>query len=614
MRLQPSSTVVYDEQLGMTFTQDFTSMLYNVTAVEQSDPVSSYGPAYLLNGLSDAGYWYQVGLTWNWYPGKTPGTGWDLVYEVFDTTGKSIFPVTGGGGLLVFSGTVNQGDSVSLNLYFDSTSRNVVMLATDRNTGASASETYDAKGATRFVGNPSGTANSNGFFTGLMTEWYHPSEYLGDEQKVTYVSGFALNSAWMWIDEFSCSNSNCTTTTLQFASATNGPVLYTIPNQLVSFSSNGANEYSNAYSFITGSLSLSSLKFRYSVLGGGSYSPPVVTYIESGGKKTGVLDGGSSIFLVDVGTRWNVTDTLPGSGPSERWMTINATTGTAEGPQNITLLYYHQYHVNFTVNVQGGGSGYSQPNVTFLVFGETKVTPTGQLVWADSGSNSTFDALLPGSSGSERWIAASSSTAASAAGLVTQTYLHQYYVRVGAVPSRGGSVSSSTGWFNAGGTVVINAVPAPSWQFEGWSGKGSGAYSSGSAAAMFSVSGPANETALFYPGLNITVSGSGVVNYFYGVSNGTVSSGSQTIFLPPGTSITLAEAPSSFLYSFDGWSGSLVQGTAPQQQVQISDPTKVTASFGYNPTVIGGLVAAIASVVLGSSVLLGRRRRPHTPL
>ena len=60
--LASSSSLAYDEQLGLTFTQNFYSMLYNVTAVEQSDPTSGAGPAYLLQGLSDMGYWYQVSL------------------------------------------------------------------------------------------------------------------------------------------------------------------------------------------------------------------------------------------------------------------------------------------------------------------------------------------------------------------------------------------------------------------------------------------------------------------------------------------------------------------------------------------------------------------------
>ena len=91
---------------------------------------------------------------------------------------------------------VNQGDTILLTLSF--ANGNVVMEGTDQNTGAQAQKTYSAVGATSFIGNLSATANSNGFFTGLMTEWYHSSPYYGDEQKVTYIderAGYYLRLA-----------------------------------------------------------------------------------------------------------------------------------------------------------------------------------------------------------------------------------------------------------------------------------------------------------------------------------------------------------------------------------------------------------------------------------
>ena len=166
---RPPISTNYDEQIGITFTQSFTALEYNVTAVEQSDPTLGSGPAYLLNGLSDSGYWYQVGLAWDWSPGSDPGSGFDMTYEVFDQNGNSVFPQNGDGGLVGFSGPVDQGDKVILNLYFSNSSQ-VVMFAEDTKTGASASETFSQEGATYFVGLPSGVANSNGYFTGLMTE------------------------------------------------------------------------------------------------------------------------------------------------------------------------------------------------------------------------------------------------------------------------------------------------------------------------------------------------------------------------------------------------------------------------------------------------------------
>src|SRR5207245_10637409 len=77
----------YDEQLGTTFTQSFASIAYNVTAVAQSDTYG-YGPAYLLNGLGSTGYWYQVGISYDWpftAGGYNPGFG--MNYEVFDSQG-----------------------------------------------------------------------------------------------------------------------------------------------------------------------------------------------------------------------------------------------------------------------------------------------------------------------------------------------------------------------------------------------------------------------------------------------------------------------------------------------------------------------------------------------
>lgn len=235
---------MYDEQLGTTFTESFTGISYNVTATQQSD-VNGYGPAYLLNGLSSAGYWYQVGLSFDW-PYSTGGynPGFGMNYEVFSPTGTSVFPTSGGGGLASMS--VNPGDLVLLNLYFSG--RNVVMLARDWNTSSTVSEAFNADRATSFIGLTGSVSNQNGFFTGLMTEWYHADAYYGNEEEVIYSDyNFDLSSGWMWMDEFDISNNH-----LLFSSETNGPVTYSSPNQLHQFSSNGASEAGDAYEFITG--------------------------------------------------------------------------------------------------------------------------------------------------------------------------------------------------------------------------------------------------------------------------------------------------------------------------------------------------------------------------
>ncbi len=235
----------YDEQIGLTFTQNFSSMSYSVSAVEQNDPTLGTGPGYLLSGLSNSGYWYQVGLSWDW----SPGAGFAMSYEVFNPSAQSIYPTNGGGGLASFSGPVNLGDNVTITLYFSS--GDVIMSATDTSTGASAQQSYPAEGATLFVGQPDSDANNQGFFTGLMTEWYHGEPYYTNEAEVLYTASSAIASGWMWMDEFNANNGQ-----LIFASNATSVATYgTAPSQLQEFSYEGITEYSSATAFVTGTLS-----------------------------------------------------------------------------------------------------------------------------------------------------------------------------------------------------------------------------------------------------------------------------------------------------------------------------------------------------------------------
>jgi len=231
----------YDEQLGMTFTEDFNSLAFNITAVEQTGP-EGLGPAYLLNGLSNLGYWYQVGLSWNWLYLSGPGhfQGFRMNYEVFDGAGNSIYPANGSGE--DFLG-VNAGDIVLLSLYISGNS--VMMAAKDWNTGSSTMERYSAQGAGRFVGSPEAETEPNGFFTGLMTEEFHSSQYYGGEQSVSYI-GKTSSAAWMWINEF-----NGVSKKPLFFNSTYSPISLT-GSKIHFLSTSGVAETSSEGSFVTG--------------------------------------------------------------------------------------------------------------------------------------------------------------------------------------------------------------------------------------------------------------------------------------------------------------------------------------------------------------------------
>jgi hypothetical protein len=236
---------VYDEQLWLGFERNFTSMSYNVTAVAQNDTFG-VGPAYLLNGFSTKGLWYQVGIGWTAFKGESNGS-FGFAAEVWNTTARELlysYPVP-------FSG-VSANDSVRLSLNFSR--GNVMMEAYDWKTKAEGDTSYPAYGATQFVSN-----GSRGFPTSLLTEWYHGLPYYCSNHHVVFSNRRSpLTSAWMHIDEWNFTGA-CRPQRLNFSegkqcfafSSPSETVHYSQPSTLVPFSANGTTIYSNSTSFIT---------------------------------------------------------------------------------------------------------------------------------------------------------------------------------------------------------------------------------------------------------------------------------------------------------------------------------------------------------------------------
>ncbi|HXW37936.1 MAG TPA: hypothetical protein VEJ36_08570 [Nitrososphaerales archaeon] len=619
-QLAASSVAAYDEQLGITFTQSFSSIAYNVTAVEQQDPSSGYGPAYLLNGLSSAGYWYQVGFSWNWcgpVSGACAGyvAGFTMNYEVYNPDDHSVLPSTGGGGLQSFSGSVNPGDRVLLDLYFSN--GNVIMLADDLNTSAKSSVSYSAEGATNFVGLSSGKANSEGYFTGLMTEWYHPTPYFGNEEEVVYDDAtFAVTSADMWMEEYSppcCAN-------VQFA-VVSGLATYSNPNQLLEFASHNATEYSDAHEFVTGLITARvPLTFDYSVSRGGTgYSPPVLTYVVDGQNASALLDTSPSTFYVDPGSAWTVNSTLSGSNSSQRWQTGQMVTGIASSSQTTSIVYYLQYSVTLSYAVAGGGTP-NPPVAGWDEFGTEvngSLSTSPQTLWVDSGSSVDVPSTLQVTR-FERWIT-NATLPAAVNGTLTEVlpYQHQFYVGVSTEPTGGGTVATSSPWYDSNSLLNLSASPAVGWKLGVWMGSGPGSYSGVSGAFQLRVEGPVNETAVFYPGLSLDVELGGSVEYSYGSTSGQASSG-QMLYVPPGTNVTLEATPAPFLYSFAGWTSTRVSDSATISLV-VDSPTSAKAAFSLN--ILTFLSIALAVVLLAGTAAIykvrsrrrGERQAPSRP-
>lgn len=238
----------FDTQLGETFSSNAVSLAFEVAAVPQTGS-GGYGPGYLLNGLSSAGFWYQAGLGYDWptLSGGTYGTtaGFVFLYEVFNATGASIFPSNGGGGFSAFNGSVGAGDPVELSLSFAGSQ--VSMSALDLRTGATASTSNSSEGASQFVG-ISGPSNSNGFFSGLMTEEYTSGNYAsGQELRVNYTDlGSSVPAATLWGDAF-----NVTTDQVAWSGSTPSPVDLPTSPELFGWTMQGSVR-ANATEFVSG--------------------------------------------------------------------------------------------------------------------------------------------------------------------------------------------------------------------------------------------------------------------------------------------------------------------------------------------------------------------------
>jgi hypothetical protein len=190
----PAPEIAYDEQLFQVESGNSSNVSFRVPTVVQTDS-NGYGPGYLVNGLTSAGYWYQVGIAYDWPCGSGYLAGFHFFTEVW---GPGDRPVSGPTAQPI---VLASGDNVNLSLRF--VGPNVVMSASDLTAELNQSATYSAENSTNFVG---GLGPTTGWFSGAMTEWYHAGAYYGGEQPVNYtalspIAGNSSDEVTLGIDE-----------------------------------------------------------------------------------------------------------------------------------------------------------------------------------------------------------------------------------------------------------------------------------------------------------------------------------------------------------------------------------------------------------------------------
>ena len=305
------------------------------------------------------------------------------------------------------------------------------------------------------------------------------------------------------------------------------------------------------------------ITLSFKELGGGSFELPSLSYTSFGNEINSTLQTQSVTFWINAATTYSISSELRGSSFSSnsRFITptpINDTDAT--GSNSSTIAYYHQYLVNISYSLVLGGDP-ANPSITASVFGspvhEQLDNQTNLHLWVDSGSSYSIQEFLPSSSQNERWITFSSNGTFASPSTMDLAYYHQYYLNVSTSQPSGGSVTPLSGWFNATFPVTISASPNSGWQLKAWSGLApSGSlYSGNKSSVSIALNSPTQETAIFYIGIVFDTTDGGSIAYNYGGHAGSVPPNSKTtIYIPPGTIISIAANPTFFVYKFAGWS------------------------------------------------------------
>ncbi len=205
-----------------------------------------------------------------------------------------------------------------------------------------------------------------------------------------------------------------------------------------------------------------SLTLNYSLMGGGTgYSPPIIMYTSNGERYTNVLSLQRTTYHLDMNTQWSITNPLSGSTPSERWQTSQSATGTATQNQTMTLVYYHQFLVQFSYDILRGGSGFLHPNVSYTKFGSTIENVTVVSVWVDNGSSYSYVNPLTGSTQSERWSTVNPSGVVTSSTQIAPDFYHQYLMVFDYSINGGGNPGAPTVNYTSNGFRQIQLTVGP---------------------------------------------------------------------------------------------------------------------------------------------------------
>ena len=185
-------------------------------------------------------------------------------------------------------------------------------------------------------------------------------------------------------------------------------------------------------------------------------------------------------------------------------------------------------------------------------------------------------------------------------------YETQYYLDIASSPSGGGTVSPSSGYYNASSHLTIRATPSPNYEFIYWAGDMPETYSKDS-TFVITMNAPTFETAYFVEVYEVTFTSSGMplgipwyVNLTSQSPSGKITSSSWSTSLPNGTySYSVSTGNKIYKPSYPGTF--TVNGAPVSQSIAFSEVT-YTVTFSENGLLSGSSWSVTLSGKTESSV------------
>jgi hypothetical protein len=190
------------------------------------------------------------------------------------------------------------------------------------------------------------------------------------------------------------------------------------------------------------------------------------------------------------------------------------------------------YTITFTENGLPSGTSWS-----VTLNGVVQSSTTNIIIFKEPNGSYSYTIVTPinGSAGIRynALISSGNVIVNGANSTVDVSYETQYYLKMSANPSNGGSVNPTSGWYDAGSSVTISVISNSNFEFVSWSGIGNGSYSGTSTQVTITINGPITEQANFIEIYKITFIESGLpsgTKWYVNLSNGqSFSSTTNTI-------------------------------------------------------------------------------------